>query len=128
MPEPAFRGLAQLPPSVLRRLIHRGDYTGRTNGFGQRHLQASLAILQKPRTDELLRLCTSNPRACPLLDVNEPDSPHFAQPGTDIDVRGDLPHYRVCRHDQGPVEVNDIGAFWEADFVAFTVSCSFSFE
>lgn len=81
MPEPTFHELAQLPPPVLRQLIRRGDYTGHTSGLGQRHLQANLVILQKSWADEFLRFCALNPRACPLLDVSEPGSPHFARLG-----------------------------------------------
>ncbi|OVZ09429.1 hypothetical protein CDO47_33805 [Pseudomonas aeruginosa] len=99
-----------------------------TSGLGQRHLQANLVILQKSWADEFLRFCALNPRACPLLDVSEPGSPHFARLGADIDVRSDLPRYRVHRRGQEPVEVSDIGTFWEADFVAFAIGCSFSFE
>ena len=128
MPEPTFHELAQLPPPVLRQPIRRGDYTGHTSGLGQRHLQANLVILQKSWADEFLRFCALNPRACPLLDVSEPGSPHFARLGADIDVRSDLPRYRVHRRGQEPVEVSDIGTFWEADFVAFAIGCSFSFE
>ncbi|PBD28333.1 hypothetical protein CLM86_06850 [Pseudomonas aeruginosa] len=112
----------------LRQLIRRGDYTDHTSGLGQRHLQANLVILQKSWADEFLRFCALNPRACPLLDVSEPGSPHFARLGADIDVRSDLPRYRVHRRGQEPVEVSDIGTFWEADFVAFAIGCSFSFE
>ncbi len=43
-------------------------------------------------------------------------------------MRSDLPRYRVHRRGQEPVEVSDIGTFWEADFVAFAIGCSFSFE
>ncbi len=93
---------AQLPPPVLRQLIRRGDYTGHTSGLGQRHLQANLVILQKSWADEFLRFCALNPWACPLLDVSEPGSPHFARLGADIDVRSDLPRYRVHRRGQSP--------------------------
>ncbi|VFT07171.1 Uncharacterized conserved protein [Pseudomonas aeruginosa] len=102
MPEPTFHELAQLPPPVLRQLIRRGDYAGHTSGLGQRHLQANLVILQKSWADEFLRFCALNPRACPLLDVSEPGSPHFARLGADIDVRSDLPRYRVHRRGQEP--------------------------
>ncbi|MCY1261419.1 putative hydro-lyase [compost metagenome] len=120
--------LARLAPRELRRLIRRGDYDGHTSGLGQRHLQANLVILQKSWADEFLRFCVLNPRSCPLLDVTEPGSPYFEKLGTDVDVRSDLPRYRVHRRGQGFEEVTDIGELWEADFVAFAIGCSFSFE
>src|SRR5690606_34283704 len=89
--------LASLSPLELRRLIRRGDYAGHTSGLGQRHLQANIVILQRSWADEFLRFCVLNPRACPLLDVTEPGSPRFHKLGVDIDVRSDVPLYRVYR-------------------------------
>ena len=120
--------LASLSPLELRRLIRRGDYAGHTSGLGQRHLQANIVILQRSWADEFLRFCVLNPRACPLLDVTEPGSPRFHKLGVDIDVRSDVPLYRVYRRGQPHREASDIGELWEADFVAFAIGCSFSFE
>ncbi|MFZ6049975.1 putative hydro-lyase [Pseudomonas sp. CR3202] len=128
MSTPDLKQLAQLSPRELRRLIRRGDYSGHTSGLGQRHLQANIVILQKSWADEFLRFCVLNPRSCPLLDVTEPGSPCFEKLGVDVDVRSDVPRYRVHRRGRDFEEVTDIGELWEADFVAFAIGCSFSFE
>ncbi|WP_044875427.1 putative hydro-lyase [Pseudomonas sp. LFM046] len=128
MSTPDLQQLAQLSPRELRRLIRRGDYSGHTSGLGQRHLQANIVILQKSWADEFLHFCVLNPRSCPLLDVTEPGSPYFEKLGVDVDVRSDVPRYRIHRRGRDFAEVTDIGEFWEADFVAFAIGCSFSFE
>jgi uncharacterized protein YcsI (UPF0317 family) len=48
--------------------------------------------------------------------------------GADIDIRSDVPRYRVWRDGQLVDEPTDIGALWRDDFVAFVLGCSFSFE
>ncbi|WP_375738739.1 putative hydro-lyase [Pseudomonas boanensis] len=128
MTSQTLNALATLTPRELRQQIRRGDYTGHTSGLGQRHLQANIVILQRSWADEFLRFCVLNPRSCPLLDVTEPGSPYFEKLGIDVDVRSDVPRYRIHRRGQPYQEVTDIGEYWEADFVAFAIGCSFSFE
>ena len=46
----------------------------------------------------------------------------------DIDIRSDVPGYRVFRDGVLAEEVSDISALWREDFVTFALGCSFSFE
>ena len=48
--------------------------------------------------------------------------------GADIDIRSDLPRYRVWRHGELTDEPTDIRALWRDDLVTFVIGCSFSFE
>ena len=48
--------------------------------------------------------------------------------GADIDIRTDVPSYRVFRNGELVDEVTDIRALWRDDLVAFVLGCSFSFE
>lgn len=48
--------------------------------------------------------------------------------GGDIDIRTDVPRYRVWRDGEVVEEVTDIRRHWRGDLVAFLLGCSFSFE
>ncbi len=47
---------------------------------------------------------------------------------TDLDIRTDLPRYRVWRDGALVGEPEDIRDFWRGDLVSFVIGCSFSFE
>jgi uncharacterized protein YcsI (UPF0317 family) len=46
----------------------------------------------------------------------------------DVDIRTDVPSYRVFREGQLVEELPDIRALWRDDLVTFALGCSFSFE
>ncbi len=48
--------------------------------------------------------------------------------GLDLDIRTDVPRYRVWRDGEVVEEPTDIMAHWRDDLVAFVLGCSFSFE
>ena len=48
--------------------------------------------------------------------------------GIDLDIRTDLPRYRVWRDGEVVEEPTDIMAHWRDDLVAFVIGCSYSFE
>ena len=48
--------------------------------------------------------------------------------GHDIDVRMDLPRYRVFHNGAQTSEETDISALWRDDLVTFALDCSYSFE
>ena len=52
----------------------------------------------------------------------------FPALGLDLDIRTDLPRYRVWRDGEVVEEPTDIMAHWRDDLVAFVIGCSFSFE
>jgi len=60
--------------------------------------------------------------------VGEPGEPGLPAMGADIDIRHDLPRYRIWRHGEVVAEPTDIAALWHSDFVSFVLGCSFSFE
>jgi uncharacterized protein YcsI (UPF0317 family) len=69
-----------------------------------------------------------NPKPCPLLGMSEPGDPALPGLGEGIDLRSDLPRYRVWRHGELVDEPTDIHALWRDDLVSFVIGCSFSFE
>jgi uncharacterized protein YcsI (UPF0317 family) len=48
--------------------------------------------------------------------------------GDDIDIRSDVPRYRVWRDGKLVAQPTDISELWTDDMVAFVLGCSFSFE
>lgn len=121
---------ATLAPTGLdaRRLARSGRYSGHTAGMAPGYVQGNLAILPKAQADDFLRFCQRNPKPCPLLAVSEPGDPALPMLGDDIDIRSDLPLYRVWRDGVLVDEVQDVGALWRDDLVSFVIGCSFSFE
>jgi uncharacterized protein YcsI (UPF0317 family) len=96
--------------------------------MAQRHVQGNLVVLPEAWASDFLRFCQRNPKPCPLLAVGDPGDPGLPGLGADIDLRHDLPKYRVWRHGELAEEVTSIAALWTADSVGFVLGCSFSFE
>lgn len=112
----------------VRRLIRQGRWTAHTVGLAPDHVQGNLVILPKSLADDFLLYCQRNPRPCPVLAVSDAGDPRLPGLGADIDIRTDLPRYRVWRDGQLADEPFDIRALWQDDLVSFVIGCSFSFE
>ncbi len=111
-----------------RRRIRTGEFTGPTSGLAPGNVQANLVVLPRHLAHDFLRFAQANPRPCPVLAVSEEGSPHFPGLGRDLDIRTDLPLYRVWRHGELVEEPVDIIHAWRGDLVGFALGCSFSFE
>lgn len=111
-----------------RAAIRAGIHTGPTAGLAPGHVQGNLVILPQDWANEFLRFCQANPKPCPLLAVSEVGDPMLPTLGADIDIRTDVPRYRVYRDGELAAEPTDIAALWRDDFVTFVIGCSFSFE
>jgi uncharacterized protein YcsI (UPF0317 family) len=112
----------------VRHRIRRGAYRGPTAGLAPGFVQGNLAILPKDLAADFQRFCHLNPKPCPLLASSEPGDPRLPTLGADLDIRTDLPVYRVWRAGELVEETPDITAHWRDDLVAFVIGCSFSFE
>ena len=113
---------------AAREAIRAGRIDGHTSGLAGRHVQGNLVILPAAWAGEFRDYCEANPQACPLLAVSEPGDPALPTLGEDIDIRHDVPRYRVWRHGELVAEPTDIAALWRDDLVSFVIGCSFSFE
>jgi uncharacterized protein YcsI (UPF0317 family) len=60
--------------------------------------------------------------------MTEPGDPMLPMLGEDIDLRTDLPAYRVFKEGVEIDEVTEIGNYWRDDLVGFALGCSLSFE
>ena len=115
------------PARFLREEICAGRHTTVTTGLAPGHVQANLVILPTDRAQEFAAFCAANPKPCPLVAQSEPGNPTLPTLG-DIDVRRDLPRYRVFRDGIAVSEETDVSALWRNDLVAFALGCSYPFE
>ncbi len=113
----------------LRRRIRAGEFTENTSGLAPGQVQCNLMILPRDWALDFMGFCQKNPKPCPLVDVSpEPGDPGFARLGEDLDVRTDVPGYRVFENGEEVAAPTDILEYWRDDLVAFAIGCSFSFE
>jgi uncharacterized protein YcsI (UPF0317 family) len=113
----------------LERLrIRAGSFTGPTSGLAPGNVQANLVILPRDLAHDFLRFAQANPKPCPVLAVSEEGSPAFPTLGAELDIRTDIPRYRVWRHGELVEEPTDVLDVWRDDLVSFAIGCSFSFE
>ena len=115
-------------PRAVRRAVRAGEHTGHTGGLAPGVVQANLCILQGAWAEDFRAYCERNPKPCPLLAASAPGDPRLPQLAEDLDIRSDVPRYRVWRDGVLAEEVTDIAALWTDDMVAFALGCSFSFE
>jgi len=112
----------------VRRACRSGRFDGHTAGLAPGYVQANLAILPEDWAMDFLRFCQSNPKPCPLLGVSETGSWNVPALGADLDLRTDLPRYRVWMDGELVAEPTDLMSAWRDDLVSFVIGCSFSFE
>lgn len=126
-PQPAGRDFAT--GADARRYFRKGGYQGFSHGFAPGYVQGNLAVLPKDLASDFLRFCQLNPKPCPLIGMSpRPGDPSIPELGADLDIRTDIPKYRVWRHGELVAEPTDIASYWRDDMVAFVLGCSFSFE
>jgi uncharacterized protein YcsI (UPF0317 family) len=114
--------------SEARAAIRQGSFSSHTSGVARDHVQGNLVILPRALAGDFLRYCQRNPKPCPVLAVSEPGDPMLSSLGDDIDIRTDVPRYRVWQRGELIDEPTDIRALWRDDLVSFVIGCSFSFE
>jgi uncharacterized protein YcsI (UPF0317 family) len=108
--------------------IRDGAFTGATVGLAPGNVQANLVILPVALAHDFLRFAQVNPKPCPVLAVSEPGNPRLPSLAHELDIRTDLPKYRVWRAGELVEEPCDIRDVWRDDLVSFALGCSFSFE
>lgn len=119
---------AQPSLQQVRQRIREGHFRSHTSGLAADRVQGNVVILPAEHASDFMRYCQRNPKPCPLLAVSEPGDARLPALGDDIDIRTDVPLYRVFRYGELVEEVTDIRALWTKDSVAFVLGCSFSFE
>src|SRR3954454_10157142 len=115
-------------PRAIRRAIREGKFRRHTAGVAPGYVQGNVCILPREYADEFREFCELNPKPCPLLAMSAPGDPRLRELGEDLDIRTDVPRYRVFRDGVLTEEVTDLRDLWRPDLVTFVLGCSFSFE
>jgi len=111
----------------IRARIRAGEWTGSTSGMAPAAVQGNVTILPREFASDFMRFCQLNPKPCPLLAVSEAGDPALPTLG-DIDIRTDVPRYRVFEDGRCVDEPFDLTRWWRDDLVAFVLGCSLCFE
>jgi uncharacterized protein YcsI (UPF0317 family) len=115
-------------PRDVRRAIRSGRYRKHTAGLAPGYVQGNVCILPQEYAADFRVFCERNPKPCPLLAVSEPGDARLPSLGEDLDIRTDVPRYRVFRNGTLSEDVSDLRDLWRQDLVTFVLGCSFSFE
>ena len=121
------RGVEASEAADFRRRVREGAWTRSTSGVAPSSAQANLVVLPERYADDFEAFCGANPRPCPLLERTRPGDARTTQVG-DVDLRSDVPRYRVWRDGELVDEPTDVADLWAHDLVAFLLGCSFTFE
>ena len=91
------RGASAAPQTgrAARLAVRRGEFNGATAGVAPGYVQGNLAILPGALAGDFLRFCQLNPKPCPLLAASEPGDCRLPALAEDLDIRTDIPRYRV---------------------------------
>ncbi|PID44803.1 MAG: hypothetical protein CSB47_10795 [Proteobacteria bacterium] len=117
-----------ITPAELRQKIRRQEHTTNTSGLCPGFVQCNMVILPKDWAAEFLQFSQMNPKPCPVLGMSDVGSWEIPELAANLDVRTDLPSYKLFENGEFVEEVNDITEHWRDDLVTFMLGCSFSFE
>lgn len=115
-------------PRALRHAARDGRLTSPTGSMAPRFMQANLALIPADLADSFHAFLSANPAPFPLLVRGRAGDPTLPDLGEDIDLRHDLPRYRVFRDGIASGDPTDIHDIWRDDLVPFAIGCSLSFE
>ena len=118
-----------ISPLELRKQIRSGAFSGNASGYSKGYVQGNLCILPADWANDFLQFCQANPKPCPLIGLaTNPGDFNIAKLGEDLDIRTDVPKYKIFENGELHEEVTDISSYWRDDLVTFVLGCSFSFE
>ncbi len=111
----------------LRQDVRSGRFDGLTAGQAPDFLQGNVVILPQRHATDFLLYCMNNPKPCPLIGLAQPGEFEIPELGH-IDIRTDVPRYRIFREGKLEREALSIADIWRRDLVSFVLGCSFTFE
>ena len=124
----SFKDARKLSSKAIREKIRLELYNNHTSGLASDKLQANIVILPSEYANDFFNFCKLNPKACPLVGQTKLNNPYFDSLGHDIDIRFDVPLYNVYKNGNLVSRVRNIKDYWNDNFIAFAIGCSFSFE
>src|SRR3954452_25602980 len=119
---------ADLSPSVAARRACRSGMATTTAGVANGYVQGNLVVLPEKLASSFHRFCQLNPKPCPIIGMSDVGDFRIPALGLDLDIRTDVPRYRVWRDGEVVKEPTDIMSHWRDDLVTFVLGCSYSFE
>ena len=114
-------------PLEARKVIRENNYKEQTAGAANKYVQGNLCILPSKYAMDFASFCQKNPKPCPLIGFGTKGDPSLKDLG-DIDIRTDVPQYRVWEKGKLIDEPYDIKKYWNEDLTTFVLGCSMSFE
>ena len=114
-------------PVEARKVIRENKYTEQTAGAANKYVQGNLCILPSNYAMDFASFCQKNPKPCPLIGFGTKGDPSLKDLG-DIDIRTDVPQYRIWEKGKIIDEPYDIKKYWNEDLTTFVLGCSMSFE
>jgi len=112
----------------FRLAARAGRLHGPTGSMAPGLAQANLALIPAAMAEDFAAFLRANPAPFPLLARGRAGDPGLPELGAGIDLRTDLPRYRVFRHGVAGGDPADIQEHWRDDLVPFAIGCSLSFE
>ena len=94
---------------AVRGQARARELTGQTAGRAPDYLQGNVVILPVRYASDFLLYCLNNPKPCPLIGLSKPGDHSLPSLGKDIDIRTDIPRYRIYKDGRLVEEVTDIG-------------------
>src|SRR5919205_4445262 len=104
-------------PREVRRAIRAGKFRQHTAGVARGYVQGNVCILPREYAEDFRLFCERNPKPCPLLAMSQPGNPMLPALGEDLDIRTDVPRYRIFRNGILEREVSDLREVWQSDLV-----------
>jgi uncharacterized protein YcsI (UPF0317 family) len=117
-----------MKPAAVRQAAKDNLWVGSTRGAAPGYVQCNVVILPGADAADFLGWCEQNRAVAPILAYSSPGSPALPELGAGIDIRCDLPAYRVFENGVDGGERSDIKSLWRDDWQAFAFGCSFSLE
>ena len=116
-----------MTPREWRARFRSGE-SRQTAALAPGYVQANIAVLPARFADDFEAFLRANPAACPLVARSAAGDPALPALGDAIDIRTDLPKYRIFRDGRPAVFAQDIVDLWQDDLVTFAIGCSLTFE
>ncbi len=99
-------------PSEARKIIRNNQYQMQTAGIANKYVQGNVCILPSKYATNFSSFCQKNPKPCPLIGFGVKGDPILKDLG-DIDIRTDVPRYRIWEKGILTDEPLDIKNYWE---------------
>jgi len=116
-----------MTPQEWRARFRAGE-SRQTAALAPGHVQTNIAILPTAHADDFEAFLRANPAACPLVARGAVGDPSLPMLGEAIDIRTDVPKYRIFRDGRPAAFAPDIADLWQDDLVTFAIGCSLTFE